>query len=171
MSSTIRESPNHFMVLDAISRGVKSVGKIASVTKLGKAEVEMIVNDLVTQRLVTKVEKMGFFGNMKEELAVTETGVRLLASKKRELEQKFQQLQQYYSGGQTQQLRNAMQADRMWLPFMIFSGIMNALFFMSMMSLLGAALTPGEGAFAGDQGAGGAMDDGGAGDFGGDFSF
>ena len=90
------------------------------------------------------------------------------------LQRKFQQLQQFYSGGQTQQLQNAMQADRMWLPFMIFSGIMNALFFMSMMSLMGAALTPQEGAFAGDQGAGatdggGAMDDGGgAGDFGGD---
>jgi DNA-binding MarR family transcriptional regulator len=179
--SSISESPNHFMVLDAISRGMKSIGKIASVTKLGKAQVEMIVNDLLSQRLVTRVEKKGFFGNKKEELTITETGMRLLSTKKQELERKFQQLQQFYSGGQTQQLQNAMQADRMWLPFMIFSGIMNALFFMSMMSLMGAALTPQEGAFAGDQGAGatdggGAMDDGGGagdfgGDIGGDFSF
>jgi len=185
------------MVLDAISRGVKSVGKIAKVTKLDKALVEMIVNDLVAQRLVTKTEKKGFFGGKKEELAVTETGTRVLVAKKQELERKFQEFQQWYSNGQTQQLQNSMQNDRMWLPFMLFSGIMNAMFFMSMMSFMGAALTPTETALAGDQGVdpgadagagadagsgsdhGGGMDHGGGGadygggDFGGggDFSF
>ncbi|MEO9362870.1 MAG: helix-turn-helix domain-containing protein [Nitrososphaera sp.] len=151
-SSSVNESPNHFMVLDAISRGVKSVGKIAKVTKLDKALVEMIVNDLVAQRLVTKTEKKGFFGGKKEELAVTETGTRVLVAKKQELERKFQEFQQWYSNGQTQQLQNSMQNDRMWLPFMLFSGIMNAMFFMSMMSFMGAALTPTETALAGDQG-------------------
>lgn len=196
-SSSVNESPNHFMVLDAISRGVKSVGKIAKVTKLDKALVEMIVNDLVAQRLVTKTEKKGFFGGKKEELAVTETGTRVLVAKKQELERKFQEFQQWYSNGQTQQLQNSMQNDRMWLPFMLFSGIMNAMFFMSMMSFMGAALTPTETALAGDQGVdpgadagagadagsgsdhGGGMDHGGGGadygggDFGGggDFSF
>jgi DNA-binding MarR family transcriptional regulator len=197
-SSSVNESPNHFMVLDAISRGVKSVGKIAKVTKLDKALVEMIVNDLATQRLIIKSEKKGFFGGKKEELTVTETGMRVLAAKKQELERKFQEFQQWYSNGQTQQLQNSMQNDRMWLPFMLFSGIMNAMFFMSMMSFMGAALTPTETALAGDQGVdtgaggadagtdgggasadggGGGMDSGGGGDFGGgdfgggDFSF
>jgi DNA-binding MarR family transcriptional regulator len=164
-SSSVNESPNHFMVLDAISRGVKSVGKIAKVTKLDKALVEMIVNDLVAQRLVTKTEKKGFFGGKKEELAVTETGTRVLVAKKQELERKFQEFQQWYSNGQTQQLQNSMQNDRMWLPFMLFSGIMNAVFFMSMMSFMGAALTPTETALAGDQGVdpGAGADHGGAG--------
>nr|WP_294805569.1 helix-turn-helix domain-containing protein [uncultured Nitrososphaera sp.] len=164
-SSSVNESPNHFMVLDAISRGVKSVGKIAKVTKLDKALVEMIVNDLVAQRLVTKTEKKGFFGGKKEELAVTETGTRVLVAKKQELERKFQEFQQWYSNGQTQQLQNSMQNDRMWLPFMLFSGIMNAMFFMSMMSFMGAALTPTETALAGDQGVdpGAGADHGGAG--------
>ena len=40
------ESPNHFMVLDAIARGMKKVSSIAKVTKLSKDEVELIVNDL-----------------------------------------------------------------------------------------------------------------------------
>lgn len=164
-SSSVNESPNHFMVLDAISRGVKSVGKIAKVTKLDKALMEMIVNDLVAQRLVTKTEKKGFFGGKKEELAVTETGTRVLVAKKQELERKFQEFQQWYSNGQTQQLQNSMQNDRMWLPFMLFSGIMNAMFFMSMMSFMGAALTPTETALAGDQGVdpGAGADHGGAG--------
>lgn len=178
--SSVNDSPNHFMVLDAISRGMKSIGKIAKVTRIDKVQVELIVNDLLAQRLITKVEKKSFFGK-KEELTVTDTGLRLLMGKKKELEQKWQQLQQWYSGGQVQQLQNSMQNDRMWLPFMLFSGIMNAVFFMSMMSLMGAALTPAESAFAGDGGAGaeagsdggagaGAMEDGGgAGDMGGDF--
>ena len=190
-SSSVNDSPNHFMVLDAISRGVKTTGKIAKVTKLDKSLVELIVNDLVAQRLVIKSEKKVFFGGKKEELTVTETGMRVLVAKKQDLERKFQEFQQWYSNGQTQQLQNSMQSDRMWLPFMLFSGIMNAMFFMSMMSFMGAALTPSETALAGDQGidpgagadggsgadAGGGMDSSGGGDFGGgdfgggDFSF
>lgn len=176
--SSVNESPNHFMVLDAVARGMRSVGKIASVTKLSKSLVEMIVNDLVTQRLVIKTEKKGFLGNKKEEITITETGMRVLTAKKQELEKKFQQLQQWYSNGQLQQMQNSMGSDRMWLPFMLFSGIMNAMFFMSMMSFMGAAMSPAESQFAGDAGAGadasgaggdaGSADGGGSGDAGGD---
>ena len=48
----VNDSPNHFMVLDAIARGMKTVDKIAKVTRLSKPEIELIVNDLVTQRLI-----------------------------------------------------------------------------------------------------------------------
>lgn len=163
--SSVNDSPPHFMVLDAVSRGMKSVGKIASVTKINKAQVEMIVNDLVAQRLITKTEKKGFFGNKKEELAITDTGMRVLMAKKQELEKKFQQFQQWYSNGQLQQMQNSMGSDRMWLPFMLFSGIMNAMFLMSMMSFMGAAMSPAESQFAGDAGAG--ADAGAGGDTGG----
>ena len=64
--SYANDSPNHFMLLDAISMGMKSVGKIAKVTRLDKAIVEMVVNDLVSQRLVVIAEKKGFFGGKKE---------------------------------------------------------------------------------------------------------
>lgn len=172
--SSVNDSPNHFMVLDAISRGMKSIGKIASVTKMSKAQVEMILNDLVTQRMIVIAEKKGFFGNKKEEISVTDTGMRVLMTKKQELNQKFQQYQQWYANGQSQQMQNSMGSDRMWLPFMLFSGIMNAVFFMSMMSFMGAALTPAESAAASDAGAdtsggsdGGAGADGGGGDAGG----
>ena len=43
------ESPKHFMVLDAIARGMKKVSSIANVTKISKDEVKLIVNDLRTQ--------------------------------------------------------------------------------------------------------------------------
>ncbi|WP_337861685.1 MarR family transcriptional regulator [Nitrososphaera sp.] len=184
--SSVNDSPPHFMVLDAISRGMRSIGKIASVTRMNKAQVEMIVNDLAAQRLIIVSEKKGFFGNKKQEITITETGMRVLMAKKQELEKKFQQFQQWYSNGQIQQMQNSMGSDRMWIPFMLFSGIMNAMFFMSMMSLMGAAMTPAESQFAGDAGGAGADagaagadgggadggDAGGGGDFGGgDFGF
>ncbi len=151
-NARVDESPNHFMVLDAISRGIKSVGKITKVTRLDMPTVELIVNDLIAQRLVLRTEKKGFFGNKKIELAVSHTGMQLLNTKKQELEHKFQELHQWYSNGQTQQLQNSIQNDRMWIPFMLFSGIMNAMFFMSMMSFMGAAMTPAESALAGSGG-------------------
>lgn len=194
MSSNVRvnESPNHFMVLDAISRGIKTIDKIAKVTRLSKPEVEMIVNDLVAQMLVIQNEKKGFFGNKKLEFSVSHTGMQLLNNKKQELQKQWQQVQQWYGNGNTAQLQSYMDNNRSWIPLMLFSGIMNALFFMSMMSLLGMAMTPAESGLAGAEGgeagaggaagedsgaAGGAEGDAGGGDFGGgdfgggDFSF
>lgn len=185
MSSVrINESPNHFIVLDAIGRGVKSFDKIAKVTRLDKAQVELILNDLIEQRLVIRTEKKGLLGR-KIELTLSHTGLQLLNSKKQELEKQMQQIQQWQSNGQTQQLQSYMDNNRMWMPMMLFSGIMNAMFFMSMISMLGMAMSPAESGIVGDEGAGTAADsgesagaeDGGAGadsggggaDFGGDF--
>ncbi len=180
----VNESPNHFMVLDAISRGMKTVDKIARVTKLSKPEVELIINDLMQQRLVIGTEKKSFFGGKKMEFAVSHTGMQVLTTKKVELQKQAQQMQQWYQNGQTQQLQGYMDNNRMWIPLMLFSGIMNALFFMSMMSMMGMAMNPAESGQAGDAaaadgGAAGAEDGGagadsgggdfGGGDFGGDF--
>jgi predicted transcriptional regulator len=166
------------MVLDAIARGMKTVDKIAKVTRLSKPEVELIVNDLMTQRLIIGTEKKSFFGGKKMEYAISHTGLQLLNAKKLELEKQAQQIQQWYSNGQTQQLQNYMDSNRMWLPLMLFSGIMNAMFFMSMMSMMGMAMTPAESGLAGAEGGAAAADGGGeaagaegdsGGDFGGDF--
>jgi predicted transcriptional regulator len=187
MSSVrINESPNHFIVLDAIGRGVKSFDKIAQVTRLDKAQVELIINDLIEQRLVLRTEKKGFLGRTKVELTISHTGLQLLNAKKQELEKQVQQIQQWQSNGQTQQLQSYMDNNRMWIPMMLFSGILNALFFTSMISMLGMAMTPAESGLVGGEGAGTVADsgesagaeDGGAGadsggggaaDFGGDF--
>ena len=181
----INESPNHFIVLDAIGRGLKSFDKIAKVTRLDKAQVELIINDLIEQRLVLRTEKKGFLGRTKVELTISHTGLQLLNTKKQELEKQVQQIQQWQSNGQTQQLQSYMDNNRMWIPMMLFSGILNALFFTSMISMLGMAMTPAESGLVGGEGAGTAADsgesagaeDGGAGadsggggaDFGGDF--
>ena len=157
MSSDVKvnESPNHFMVLDANSRGMKTADKISRVTRLDKSEVELILNDLVIQRVVVRMEKKGFFRN-KTEFIISETGQRLLDSKKRELQQKAKEIEQAYGNGNTTQLQSFMEADRAWIPMMLFSGLMNVMFFASMMSFMGMAMSPQESSMAGD--AGGATD-------------
>jgi hypothetical protein len=186
MSSVrINESPNHFIVLDAIGRGLKSFDKIAKVTRLDRAQIELIISDLIEQRLVIRTEKKGFLGRIKVELTISHTGLQLLNAKKQELGKQWQQIQQWQNNGQTQQLQGYMENNRMWIPMMLFSGIMNAMFFMSMMSMLGMAMSPAESGIVGDEGAGtsadsgesaAGADDSGAGadsgggtDFGGDF--
>ena len=86
---TINNSPRHFMILDAIARGIQDLNKIAKVLKMSKEEVELIANDLSTQRLIIKKEKRSLFGNKKIKISITDTGIRLLNSKKEELEKKM----------------------------------------------------------------------------------
>jgi hypothetical protein len=146
------------MILDAIARGIQDLNKIAKVLKMSKEEVELIVNDLTTQRLIIKKEKRSFFSNKKIKISITDTGIRLLNSKKEELEKKWHQAQKMYNNGKGNkaQLQTYMEANRAWVPLMIFSGIIDVLFFMTMMSFLGMTLNPMEQSMAGESGAEGA---------------
>ena len=151
MSQNIKvtENPKHFMVLDAISRGVGDVSKIAKVTKISKAEVEMVLNDLAVQKLIVAEQKKGLFGK-KVQARITDTGSRLLSSKKQELEEKAVELKGMYRNGDRRGMDSFMDDNRAWLPMMIFSGIMSAMVFASMMSFMGMAMNPAEAAMAGD---------------------
>jgi hypothetical protein len=155
----INESPSHFIVLDAVSQGNDTIEKISRSTKLDKHQVELLVNDLVQQRLVNSAEKKGSFlssllgrGRTKVVLNITNTGLRLLDVKKQELEQKASQLRQWYNNGDTSQMQGFMDSNRMWIPMMLFSGIMNVMFFTSMMSYMGMALNPTESQMASESG-------------------
>ena len=160
----VNDSPNHFMVLDAISRGMNTADKISRVTRLHKSEVELILNDLTVQRLVVQTKRKGFFRS-KLLFPINETGHSLLDSKKRELEQKAKGIQQAYDNGNTTQLQSFMNTDRAWIPMMLFSGLMNVMFFASMMSFMGMGMSPQESSMAGDSGV--ASDSGSAADAGG----
>ena len=138
------QSPNHYMVLDAISRGLKKLSDISKVTKLSKDEVELILNDLITQRLANVNEKKGFFGNKKTEAYLTDTGFKILESKKQELSNKSKYLQQLYETGNKRQLQTYMDDNRSWMPMMLFSGLINMVMFTSMMSFMGMAMNPAE---------------------------
>jgi hypothetical protein len=147
----VNDSPNHFMVLDAIGRGMKTADKISTVTKLDKTKVELILNDLAVQRLVNRNEKRGFLRS-KNEYTINETGNNLLNSKKRELEQKTKDIKQAYGNGNTAQFQSFMGTDRTWIPFLLFSGLLDVVFFASAMSFLGMAMSPQDSSIAGDTG-------------------
>jgi hypothetical protein len=147
----VNDSPNHFMVLDAIGRGMTTADKITLVTKLDKTEVELILNDLAVQRLVNRTEKKGFL-KKKIEFTINETGHALLDSKKRELEQKTKEIKEAYGNGNSAQFQSFMGTDRAWVPFLLFSGLLDVLFFASAMSFLGMAMSPQESSMAGDTG-------------------
>jgi hypothetical protein len=118
---------------------------------LQKSEVERIINDLSSQRLIVKTEKKGSFGNKKVEVKVNGTSITLLNVKRKESEQKMQQMQQWYDNGNSTQLQNYMKTNRMWIPMMLFSGIMNMIFFFtSMMSFMGMGMSPLESAMIGN---------------------
>jgi len=154
------------MVLDAISRGVKEIDKISKTTRLPRQEVELIIDDLSLQRLIVKEEKKRrFFGGKKVDIRISDTGTRILHSKKQELEQQTEQLRQWQRNGDTTQLQSYMESDnnRSWMPFMLFSGIMNVLFFTSMMSMMGMALNPMESQIAQESNSGGGGEEGGEG--------
>jgi hypothetical protein len=170
-SNAPSNNPRHYIVLDAIARGTKSVDKIAKATRLPREEVELIINDLSNQRLIiSEMKKRRFFGTSKLEIKVTETGLRMLNSKKQELKQQAEQLRQWKQNGNTTQLQSYMNSDnnRSWVSFMLFAGIMDILFFTSMMSMMGMALNPTESQMAAESGGGqtdgaGETDSGGAG--------
>ena len=145
----VTESPKHFMMLDAISRGVGYVGKIAKVTKISKAEVEMVLNDLAVQKLIVVEQKKGLFGK-KAQARITDTGSSLLSFKKQELEEKSRHLESMYMNRDRRGAESFMDDNRAWIPMMLFSGIMSAMLFASMMSFIGMAMNPAEAAMAGD---------------------
>ena len=132
------------MVLQAIARGLDTVDKIATATRKSKDEVEAIINDLVNQRLANKKEKGRFFGSKETKFTITETGGSLLGVKQQELRQSQEKLQQVYDSGDKQQLQSYMDSNRMWIPFMLMSGIIDALFFVSILSFMGMAMSPSE---------------------------
>jgi hypothetical protein len=151
MSQNIKvtESPKHFTVLDAISRGIGDAGKIAKVTKISKAELEMVLNDLAVQKLIVAEQKKGLFGK-KAQARITYTGSTLLSFKKQELEEKSRDLESMYMNRDRRGVESFMDENRAWIPMMIFSGIMSAIMFASMMSFMGWAMNPAEAAMAGD---------------------
>ena len=152
-SPKINESPSHFMVLEAISRGMDTIDKIVTSTKLNKDEVNSIINELVFQHLALMVEKKRFFGGKKVKINITNTGKNLLGIKHQEITQDQQKLQQLYEDGDKQQLQTYMDSNRMWMPYMLFSGLMNIIFFTSMISFLGMTISPSESAVVENTGA------------------
>jgi hypothetical protein len=135
----IVENPRHFIVLYAISRRITSVSEISRVTKLDKADVRLIIYDLNIQRLISLATKRGLL-DKRINVSISNVGEKWLYEKKQELEQKARALQELYYCGSRKRVQLFVEENREWIPTMIFSGILNALFFVSIMSSMGMTM-------------------------------
>ena len=133
MSQNIKvtESPKHFIVLDAISKGIGGAGKIAKVTKISKAEVEMVLNDLVVQKLIVAEQMKGLFGK-KAQARITDSGSRLLSFKKQKLEEKSRDLESMYMNRDRRGVESFMMTTGH--GYLNLSGVRLMIFFPSMVS-------------------------------------
>ena len=152
MSSNLNDSPHHFMVLNSISKNINTLNKIIKFTNLSKTEVDNILKELVNQKLIVKSEKKSFIFGKKVLYELTETSYKLLDRKNKELQDKMKQVQQWYTQGDQTQLQSFMGNNRAWLPLMVASGIMDMLFFTSLMSFAGMSLNPMESHLLGNSG-------------------
>ncbi|WP_226987064.1 MarR family transcriptional regulator [Candidatus Nitrososphaera evergladensis] len=142
------------MVLDAISKDIRDVARIAEATKFDKADVELIVNDLLAHQLVSLSERRKLFRRTSTQTRITKIGSRLLYKKRHELDLGAKALRACYYNSDRKTMESLMDDNRVWIPTMIFSGIMSAALFASMMSFMGMAMNPTEAAMVEDSIAG-----------------
>ena len=107
----------------------------------------MALDDLAVQKLIVAEQKKGLFGKGAQ-ARITDTGSRLLSFKKQELEAKSRDLESMYMNRDRRGVESFMDDNRAWIPMMIFSGILSAIMFASMMSFMGLAMNPAEAAAA-----------------------
>ena len=131
--------PKDVMVLQAIARGESNESKIAKSTRLTAFEVTSIIERLIVRGLVERTEKKGFLGK-KTILKITNKGGEELQTRKYELEGKWQKMVMLSKQGDKKQFEEAVQMNKSWLPAMMFMGIIDMMFFMSMLSLMGMTM-------------------------------
>jgi hypothetical protein len=146
----VTESPRHLMVLDSISRGIQDVFKISTITKISEQEVELILNDLTLQKLIVVEGQYKNLLDDKFEARITHTGNRFLFLKKEELEEKARELKGMYRNEDKRGMELFMNVNRVWIPMMIFSRIISAMAFASMMYFIRLTINPIEAALAAD---------------------
>jgi DNA-binding MarR family transcriptional regulator len=167
----MEEEPKDVMVLSAISEGKDEEKKIVKSTRLTPFEVVSVIERLILAGMIEREEKKVFLGK-KTKLKITEKGRRELHERKFELEQKWQKMVMIAKQGDKQQLEQMMTMNRSWIPAMIFMGIIDMMFWMTMLSMIGWSMNQAmpEGYEApSDQGGDMGGDAGDGGDAGGDF--
>lgn len=114
------DDPRHFKILEAVSKGPTNLANLSMRTELSKDMVERIVDDLSSQRLLDKVVRKGFFGNKKNELHITESGLESLKIKKQELYHMIEQLRLLYRTGDKKNIHSFTESNKEWMPTIFF---------------------------------------------------
>lgn len=132
------------------------VGNLEEITQVGiffKSEVQYIIDDLVSSGLILrgKIISKGIGSLIQEtkaeeakevkEFIVTESGLNILINKKKELEQKWTEVKQFRKSHDKYRLNSSVNAIRKWIPFMLYSGVMDTKDLQSVMRSMGADIS------------------------------
>jgi hypothetical protein len=151
------DDPDHFMILAIIAKedeeGVDSdMEEIAQVVRFFNSEVEYIIHDLLSSGLILKgkiistdisslIQKTKEEAKEIEDFTATELGLDILSTKKRELEQKWMQIQQIHNSHNKDRLYSSVYAIREWIPFMLYSRVIDTIDLQSMIHTIGVDIS------------------------------
>jgi hypothetical protein len=151
------DDPDHFMILAIIAKedeeGVDSdMEEIAQVVRFFNSEVEYIIHDLLSSGLILKgkiistdisslIQKTKEEAKEIEDFTATELGLDILSTKKRELEQKWMQIQQIHNSHDKDRLYSSVYAIREWIPFMLYSRVIDTIDLQSMIHTIGVDIS------------------------------
>lgn len=135
----MEEEPRDVLVLTAIASEYTDERKIAKKIRLSLFEVTAIIERLIIHGFVERIEKKGLLGE-KTILNVTEKGAQELRERKFELEQKWQKMVMVAKQGDKEQLKEMLSMNKSWIPVMMFMGIIDIVFWMSMLNMMGMSM-------------------------------
>ncbi|MEM2759220.1 MAG: hypothetical protein QXU32_09575 [Nitrososphaerales archaeon] len=135
----MEEEPKDVMVLAAIAEGKTDEKKIIRATRLTPFEVAAVIERLIVAKLVERIERKGLLGT-KTIFNLTEKGAMELRERKFELEQRWQKMVMIAKQEDKQQLEEMVINNRNWIPAMMFLGIIDIMFWMSMLSMIGMTM-------------------------------
>ena len=157
MLHNLDDDQDHFMILAIIAKedeeGVDSdMEEIAQVVRFFKSEVEYIIHDLLSSGLILKgkiistdisslIQKTKEEAKEIEDFTATELGLDILSTKKRELEQKWMQIQQIHNSHNKDRLYSSVYAIREWIPFMLYSRVIDTIDLQSMIHTIGVDIS------------------------------
>ena len=128
--------PKDVIILEAINKGAKKFDRIQKITKIEAKELNVILERLDKNGMITVIEKKGFFST-KKEIILTEKGQLELKERKFELQKNWDQMVTMWKGGDKQKLQQYMDNNKSIIPSMMFLGIMDIMMFSTMMSFMG----------------------------------
>ena len=140
------EENKETVVLGMISRGHTKFNKISQEAKIEPKELELILQKLERSGLIRVEEKKGWLGT-KIDIRPTEDGYREFERQLKNLQDKWNNLENTYKSGNKQELEQKLKEDKSFLPTMMMFGIIDVMMFSMMFSMMGIGMSD---FFAGD---------------------
>ena len=133
------EENKETVVLGTISRGISKFDKISRESNVEPKDLESILQKLENSGLIKVDEKKGLLGT-KIEIKPTEKGYRKFEHHLKNLQDKWNQLENTYKSGNKQELEQKLKEDKSFLPSMMMFGIIDMMMFSMMFSMIGASI-------------------------------